>query len=109
MRSRRLIICFVVYLLVSCQEAEHFDLPSSIDFNYHVRPILSDRCFSCHGPDQAAREADLRLDQEESYEYVTSTGRPVITPGRPKESEAIRRILSSDPEMLMPPPTSHLS
>ena len=42
------------------------DLPEKVDFNFHVRPILSDRCFHCHGPDENARESGLRLDQEEA-------------------------------------------
>lgn len=46
-------------------ETAYTDLPEKIDFNFHVRPILSDRCFSCHGPDENARKANLRLDVEE--------------------------------------------
>ena len=84
-------------------------LPNQIDFNFHVKPILSDRCFSCHGPDEAAREADLRLDLEEhAFAAMDSQGeRFAIVPGNPVESELIRRITHSDPEQLMPPPESN--
>ncbi len=75
----------------------------ALSFNRDVRPILSDRCFTCHGPDSAKREADLRLDRRESA--VASA----IIPGDPESSELIRRIRSPDPELMMPPADSHKS
>jgi hypothetical protein len=73
------------------------------DFDRDIRPILSDRCFLCHGPDAETREAELRLDNRESAtEYV-------IVPGEPDESELIARITSDDPDVRMPPLESHLS
>jgi hypothetical protein len=70
----------------------------SLDFARDVRPILSDRCFFCHGPDAGQRQADLRLDEQSSaHEWV-------IVPGEPDESELIRRIFSDDPTDVMPPP-----
>lgn len=77
-------------------------LPDKIQFNRDVRPILSDNCFYCHGPDAGHRQADLRLDLRE--EAVDSGA---ITPGDPAESAAIERVLSTDPEECMPPPNSH--
>ncbi|MEZ6132486.1 MAG: DUF1553 domain-containing protein [Planctomycetaceae bacterium] len=76
-----------------------------VQYNRDVRPILADRCFHCHGPDAAAREADLRLD---SFANVTANrdGRRVIQPGEPKDSELIRRITSTDHDVVMPPPDS---
>jgi cytochrome c553 len=71
-------------------------------YNRDVRPILADKCFACHGPDAAHREADLRLDQRESA--VGSSG--VIVPGKPGDSELLRRITSSDPALRMPPPAT---
>ena len=68
-------------------------------FNRDVRPILSETCFHCHGPDAATRKADLRLDEKESTFSV-------IKPGDPDSSELIRRILSTDPDEQMPPPDS---
>lgn len=71
----------------------------AVDFQQDVRPILSDRCFACHGPDENHREADLRLDDREG---AVETG--AIVPGQSDESELIRRILSDDPDEVMPPP-----
>src|SRR3546814_1865026 len=85
-------------------------LPDKIDFNFHVKPVLSDRCFACHGPDANAREADLRLDQEEAaYAALKETpGAHAIVPGKPGESMVYLRITSEDPDLMMPPPTSNL-
>ena len=82
-----------------------FALPVSgtageLTYNRDVRPLLSDRCFFCHGPDEDERQADLRLDQEESAkEYA-------IVPEQPDASEFVSRIMSDDPELVMPPPDS---
>ncbi|MBK8921116.1 MAG: PSD1 domain-containing protein [Saprospirales bacterium] len=86
-------------------------LPAVVDFNWHIRPILSDRCFTCHGPDEKKRQAGLRLD--------TKTGalapldsletRFAIVPGRPEKSELVRRIHAAHPDTVMPPSDSHLT
>ena len=73
-----------------------------IDFNREIRPILSAKCFFCHGPDEENRKAGLRLDQKESA-FEARDGVTAIVPGNPKKSEAWQRILSSDPDELMPP------
>lgn len=70
----------------------------SIEFNRDIRPILSDRCFTCHGPDSGDRKADLRLDTREGATEWT------IVPGNADESEVIARITSDDPDLVMPPP-----
>lgn len=70
---------------------------STIDFNRDIKPLLSDRCFQCHGPDENHRMADLRLD-------TADAALAVIVPGKPDESDLIDRILSDDPDMVMPPP-----
>ncbi|MEM6689663.1 MAG: DUF1549 domain-containing protein, partial [Planctomycetota bacterium] len=68
------------------------------DFNRDIRPILSGKCFHCHGPDAAGREADLRLDdREEAIDYG------VIVPGEPNEGELIFRVTTDDPDLRMPP------
>ncbi len=67
-----------------------------LDFNRDVRPILSDACFACHGPDARKRKGDLRLDTEQ--------GRGVVVPGKPAESELFRRITATDLRQMMPPP-----
>jgi hypothetical protein len=86
-------------------------LPDYIDYNLHVRAILSDTCFACHGPDERAREADLRLDTEEgAFQPLTiSEGNYAIVRGRPGQSELYRRIISDDPDYMMPVPQSNLS
>ena len=85
-------------------------LPEVVDFNMHVKPILSDRCFACHGPDKANQEADLRLDTEVGlFAALTEGDGHVIVPGDLGESEVYRRIVADDPEMVMPPPESNLS
>ena len=85
-------------------------LPDRIDFNFHVKPILSDRCFACHGPDANTREADLRLDLEETA-YAALKETPdahAIVPGKPGESMVYLRITTDDPDLVMPPPSSNL-
>ncbi len=72
-----------------------------VDFNREVRTILSDNCFLCHGPDEEAREAGLRLDdRDEAIDFMA------IVPGSPEESGLIARITSDDPDLVMPPPSS---
>lgn len=77
-------------------------MPAQIEFNRDVRPILSDNCFYCHGPDKNHREADLRLDLRD--EAITAKA---IVPGKTSESELIARIVTDDEDDLMPPPDSH--
>jgi hypothetical protein len=80
--------------------------PSHVDFNREVRPILSDHCFSCHGFDAKKRKADLRLDTAEGA-YAVKDGVQAVKPGNPDQSALIQRILSTDPDEVMPPPESH--
>ncbi len=85
-------------------------IPEVIDFNFHVRPILSDRCYACHGPDKNALKGDLRLDVEESaLAPLDSLGQQyAIVPGNVEKSLLFHRITSLDPEEQMPPPESNL-
>ncbi|MBI2432365.1 MAG: DUF1549 domain-containing protein [Candidatus Hydrogenedentes bacterium] len=76
-----------------------------LTFNKDVRPILSDKCFLCHGPDKNQRKADLRLDVAASA-FAVRDGRVAIAAGKPEASELVRRISSGDPEEQMPPPDS---
>lgn len=73
-----------------------------VDFRQEVLPILSDACFRCHGPDEAKREAHLRLDTKEGL-YRTREGFTVVKPGKPAESEIVLRTSSEDPDEVMPP------
>ncbi len=97
---------------ISAEVKEDFSqIPDQIDFNFHIKPILSDRCFACHGPDENNQKAGLRLDiPEEAFAELSETeGKFAIFPGKISKSEVYRRIFSEDPEQLMPPPESHLS
>ena len=75
------------------------------DFNRDIRPILSENCFQCHGPDEASREGELRLDQKADLltrrdEYA------IVEPGNPEQSELFARVAASDADLRMPPADS---
>ena len=106
----------MVFFLVGCgpnkpdevvlAEAE---LPETIDFNFHIKPILSDRCFACHGPDKNNQKANLRLDSaEEAYKALSSGSGVAIKPGSLGGSEVYHRMVSKNPDEVMPPPESNL-
>ena len=110
-------VCIAVILIsfgcnepVSTDEAILAQLPERVDFNYHIRPLLSDRCFACHGPDEATREADLRLDTEVgAFTNLSDSERKrAIVRGNLRKSELVHRIASDDPNYMMPPPESNL-
>lgn len=90
--------------------AAEASLPKKVDYNLHVKPILSDRCFACHGPDKNKQQAGLRLDTPEgAYEALTKSGHTAIVPGNLAKSELYHRIISNDPDVMMPTPKSNLS
>src|SRR4051794_28313952 len=78
-----------------------------LTFNRDIRPLLSDKCFACHGFDAKHRKADLRLDTAEGAYGKAESGAVVIKPGAPTKSEAWLRIASSDADEVMPPPNAH--
>jgi hypothetical protein len=78
-----------------------------VDFHRDVQPILSDKCFRCHGPDEKARKAKLRFDTKEGA-FRVKDGEAVIKPGKSAESELYQRISSPDEDEVMPPPKAHL-
>ncbi len=78
-----------------------------VSFNREIRPIFSDTCFQCHGPDEAKRKAGLRLDERASAVKPSESGEIAIVPGKPEESELVKRLRASDPEDVMPPPKLH--
>ena len=80
-----------------------------IDFDRDVRPILSDKCFHCHGPDAEERKGKLRLDTREGALQKRKDGRAAIVPGDPETSELVHRMISKDPDEMMPPPDSNRS
>ena len=75
-----------------------------VDFNRDVRPVLSNRCLACHGPDDGQREAGLRLDDAASATARLASGNFAIVPGKPADSELLKRIHSTDSDIRMPPP-----
>ena len=89
---------------------EYKNLPEKLDFNIHVKPILSDKCFLCHGPDKESLKAGLQLHLAESAygELAQNPGKFAIKPGNISKSEITHRILSEDPERMMPTPASNL-
>ena len=98
--------CLATVLCVLCPGAELVSAPNQlISFNRDIRPILAKNCFACHGPDEGARKADLRLDTGAGAAAVRE-GRRVLVPGRPSESELVARIESNDPDVVMPPAAS---
>src|SRR5882757_3639707 len=83
-------------------------VPETVGFNEHIRPILSNTCFFCHGPDEKHRDGKRRLDLREEA-IADHDGVRAIVPGDPDQSELMLRILSHDPEEQMPPPKSKRS
>ena len=84
-------------------------IPENIDFNFHVKPIISDKCFACHGPDEKERAANLRLDTEEGlYQLTEDLSSYVINKENPEKSELLRRIFHENKSISMPPPESNL-
>ncbi|WP_162415876.1 PSD1 and planctomycete cytochrome C domain-containing protein [Cyclobacterium roseum] len=98
-------------MVYACEEAEISEkIPEQVSYNFHIRPILSDNCFACHGPDANKREAGLRLDQEEGA-YAALKENPenhAIVPGSLRESMVFSRITSEEADQMMPPPESNL-
>ncbi|MCA6073750.1 DUF1553 domain-containing protein [Fulvivirga sedimenti] len=109
-----IVIC--IYVLTGCKpdlpeevDLAYENLPERIDYNFDVKPILSDRCYQCHGPDENSRKADLRLDIEEEAFRKLKSGNYALVKGSLSKSEVFHRLISSDPEYMMPPPDSELS
>ena len=95
----------VLALPLLCALAGAADL---VDFNRDVRPILSDRCFGCHGPDaNKGRKAGLRLDEFAGATKKQKSGDTAIVPGDLKRSAVIARLNNTDPDEIMPPPELH--
>ena len=104
--ARRSLLTFTtlcVMIRVPFASAADETPPREIRFNRDVRPILSDKCWACHGPDEKTRQADLRLDTDEGAKTVRD-GHAAIVPGDLAKSELVRRIHSTDADEAMPPP-----
>lgn len=100
LRARRFLSLLIVLLPCSAARADE-----KVDFNRDIRPILSDACFQCHGPDDKQRKAKLRLDTQAAA-FADLGGHFAFVAGKPEESEALVRVLSDDPNERMPPPAS---
>ena len=97
-----------IVVLVSLLGITSYGADESVDFNREVRPILSDRCYGCHGPDaNKGRKAGLRLDESEGATKKLKSGEIAVVPGDIEKSAMIPRIFSTDPEEIMPPPELH--
>lgn len=120
MRRYRLLLILInlTGIFFSCKDLEipesvqqaYEKLPHEVDFNQDIKPILSDKCFICHGPDKANVKAALQLHLPELAftELKGSPGKYAIKPGNLNQSQLIHRILSDDPDVVMPEPESHL-
>lgn len=109
------LLVFALFFFPSCEKeggsgTENLKIPDQVSYNFHIRPILSDNCYACHGPDANKREADLRLDTEEGAYLALkeSKGKFALVAGNVEESVLYHRITSEDPTIMMPPPESNL-
>ncbi|MEQ9581152.1 MAG: c-type cytochrome domain-containing protein, partial [Arenibacter sp.] len=86
-------------------------IPDKIDFTFHVKPILSDRCFKCHGPDKNAIEGGLSLNTAEDAYMALGKKKDhyAIVPGDVEKSELVNRLYTTDESLMMPPPESNLT
>ncbi|WP_167273402.1 PSD1 and planctomycete cytochrome C domain-containing protein [Dyadobacter arcticus] len=109
-----LAVLYAIIFLESCTGSSKDNLPeripNEISYNFDVRPILSDKCLACHGPDANKREAGLRLDiAEEAYRALKENpSAHAIVPGKPELSQMYLRISTTDTSMQMPPKSSNL-
>jgi len=105
MRTKALSI--VLPILASCPAAS-MAAQGAIEFNRDVRPILSDKCFGCHGPDSGHRKAGLRLDQRDAAMKAAKSGEVPLKPGDTAGSHLLERITSTDKDDVMPPPEAKM-
>ena len=99
-----MLVCFCLAMLVPpSASAEHHETAQvNINYNLDIRPILSNNCYACHGPDAKSRQANLRIDTKAGA-FSEPSGYPVIVPGKPEESELHLRVISNDDNYRMPP------
>jgi len=94
---------FLILVTHACMAKPGFAQKTTVSFNRDIRPLLSDRCFHCHGPDEQDRKAGLRLDRRDGDEGALNA----LTPNDVAGSELYKRITSTDPDVVMPPPDAH--
>jgi hypothetical protein len=98
MKLTRLTTILVVLFAGAAARAEE-----KVDFNREIRPLLSSKCFQCHGPDEKARKSKLRLDLFDTATRPAKSGERAIIPGKPDQSELVKRISTHDEDDVMPP------
>lgn len=107
-----IIASIVVLVIVAVTNMEFAtsrpDLPATVDFNFHVKPILVQKCYFCHGPDPSSRKGGLRLDTEEGATQLLKSGNQAVNRDHPDISSLLNRIEHKDPDMVMPPPDSKM-
>lgn len=101
-QSFRSVLLVVGAAIILSFEAGSAAVDEQVDFNTDIRPVLSDKCFQCHGPDPETRESDLRLDTRQGA-VADLGGYAALVPGKPEESELWNRVISDDPDERMPP------
>ncbi len=107
MTQRRLAQSLAVLALGLAAEVASKAADQPVRFNRDIRPILSENCFHCHGPDPGSRKAGLRLDTKEGFFESTPKREATVIVGKPEKSELFRRIMTADEEDIMPPPKEH--
>jgi len=100
-------VAIILLASAASLEGAELGLPDKIDYGRHIRPILSNACFRCHGPDAESRQAGLRFDVREVALAALESGKVAIVPGHSDASELVDRISSADADMVMPPPSSN--
>jgi hypothetical protein len=104
--SRRILAWLIAVAFLRVASPAGWAGKQPVEFNRDIRPIFTENCFACHGPDPGTRKANLRLDRAEDLFATRKGGTPVVK-GNPKGSRLFQRITTKDPDDLMPPPKSH--
>src|SRR5947207_15713534 len=99
---RRLLRPSLAFVVVTLPLPATLRAEDKVQFNRDVRPIFSDTCFQCHGPDESKRKAGLRLDTRETAVKPSESGAIAIVPGHPEQSELVKRLTTKDADDLMP-------
>src|SRR5438093_9397756 len=102
--TRHAVGCAMTFAFAAAVTVTSWAETKTVSFNRDIRPIFSDTCFQCHGPDEAKRKSGVRFDQRESAVSKAKSGDLPIVPGKPEDSEVMKRLTSNDPDELMPPP-----
>lgn len=105
MRFRSLQVCWIAFVMTL--EGGGWVLASEVNFQRDIQPIFAEKCAECHGVDEGARQGGLRLDDRSQVLIGGDSGEPTIVPGESEKSELLRRVLSDDPDEMMPPPDGH--